>query len=39
MKKLRVALAHDYFFAYGGAERVVETLHEMFPDAPVYRIR
>lgn len=36
MKNLKVALAHDYFLDYGGAERVVETLHEMFPDAPVY---
>jgi len=33
---LRVALVHDYFREYGGAERVVETLHEMFPNAPVY---
>ena len=36
MKQLRVALAHDFFVDYGGAERVVETLHEMFPNAPVY---
>ena len=36
MKQLRVALAHDFFVDYGGAERVVETLHEMFPEAPVY---
>jgi len=33
---MKVALVHDYFREYGGAERVVETLHEMFPDAPVY---
>jgi glycosyltransferase involved in cell wall biosynthesis len=35
-KKLRVALVHDYLREYGGAERVVETLHEMFPEAPLY---
>ena len=35
-KKLRVALAHDYLAEYGGAERVLEALHQMFPDAPVY---
>ena len=30
------ALAHEYFSAHGGAERVVEVLHRMFADAPVY---
>jgi glycosyltransferase involved in cell wall biosynthesis len=33
---MRVALVHDYLREYGGAERVVETLHEIFPDAPLY---
>jgi len=33
---MKVALAHDYLREYGGAERVLETLHEIFPDAPVY---
>jgi glycosyltransferase involved in cell wall biosynthesis len=33
---MKVALVHDYFREYGGAERVVEVLHEMFPEAPVY---
>ena len=36
MKNLKVALAHDYLKEYGGAERVLEALHEIFPDAPVY---
>jgi glycosyltransferase involved in cell wall biosynthesis len=35
-KRLKVALVHDYLREYGGAERVLETLHEIFPDAPVY---
>jgi len=35
-KDLKVALVHDYLREYGGAERVVEALHELFPDAPVY---
>ncbi len=35
-KDLKVALAHDYLREYGGAERVLETIHEMFPEAPVY---
>lgn len=34
--KLKVALAHDYLRDYGGAERVLEALHEIYPDAPVY---
>ncbi len=33
---MRVALVHDYLREYGGAERVLETLHEMYPDSPVY---
>ncbi len=33
---MKVALAHDYLREYGGAERVLEALHEIFPDAPVY---
>jgi glycosyltransferase involved in cell wall biosynthesis len=36
MKKLRVALVHDYIKEYGGAERVLEVLCEMYPDAPIY---
>ncbi len=33
---MKVALAHDYLREYGGAERVLEVLHEIWPDAPVY---
>jgi glycosyltransferase involved in cell wall biosynthesis len=33
---MKVALVHDYLREYGGAERVVEDLHEIFPEAPVY---
>lgn len=36
LKSLKIALAHDYLREYGGAERVVEALHEIFPDAPLY---
>src|SRR5688572_29060507 len=35
-KHLRVALVHDYLNQYGGAERVLEELHALFPTAPVY---
>lgn len=34
-EKLRVAIVHDWLVG-GGAELVVEQLHELFPDAPVY---
>ncbi len=33
---MKVALVHDYLIEYGGAERVLEALHEIFPDAPLY---
>jgi glycosyltransferase involved in cell wall biosynthesis len=33
---MKLALAHEYFVAHGGAERVVETFHRMWPEAPVY---
>lgn len=33
---MKVALVHDYLKEYGGAERVLEALHEIFPKAPVY---
>jgi glycosyltransferase involved in cell wall biosynthesis len=33
---LKVALVHDYISEYGGAERVLEALCEMFPEAPIY---
>jgi len=33
---MKVALVHDYLREYGGAERVLEALHEVYPDAPVY---
>lgn len=32
---MRVALVHDYLTQYGGAERVLEVLHGMYPNAPV----
>src|SRR5258708_1072002 len=34
--RMSLALAHEYFSAHGGAERVVEVLHRMYPYAPVY---
>ncbi|MDE2312359.1 MAG: glycosyltransferase [Patescibacteria group bacterium] len=36
LSELNIALAHDSFTQLGGAERVVEALHELFPQAPVF---
>lgn len=33
---MKIALVHDYIKEYGGAERVLEALHKLFPKAPVY---
>jgi glycosyltransferase involved in cell wall biosynthesis len=33
---MKLALAHEYFAARGGAEHVVDVLHGMWPEAPVY---
>jgi glycosyltransferase involved in cell wall biosynthesis len=33
---MKVALVHDFLLEYGGAERVLEVLHEMYPEAPLY---
>ncbi|MDP2637438.1 MAG: glycosyltransferase [Candidatus Levybacteria bacterium] len=33
---MKIALVHDYIKEYGGAERVLEALTEIFPDAPIY---
>jgi glycosyltransferase involved in cell wall biosynthesis len=35
---MKVALAHDSFTQLGGAERVLDALHELFPDAPVFTL-
>jgi glycosyltransferase involved in cell wall biosynthesis len=33
---LRVGLVHDYLTQFGGAERVLVALHELFPSAPIF---
>lgn len=33
---MKIALVHDYLREYGGAERVLEVLHELYPNAPLY---
>ncbi|HKP53680.1 MAG TPA: glycosyltransferase [Chloroflexia bacterium] len=33
---MNIALAHDDLIQYGGAERVVDVLHDIYPAAPLY---
>ncbi len=35
---MRIALVHDYLKEYGGAERVLLALHEIYPQAPIMTI-
>lgn len=35
---LRIALAHDSFTQLGGAERLVDAFHEIYPEAPVFTL-
>ncbi|KKS30960.1 hypothetical protein A2380_03995 [candidate division WWE3 bacterium RIFOXYB1_FULL_43_24] len=36
MKQPKIAFVHDYLLNYGGAEKVLEALLEMYPESPVY---
>ncbi len=38
LKNLKVALVHDFLNQYGGAERVLGVIHEMFPETPIYTL-
>lgn len=33
---MKIALVHDYLNQYGGAERVLDAIHDVYPSAPVY---
>jgi glycosyltransferase involved in cell wall biosynthesis len=34
--EMHIAIVHDYLIDFGGAERVLLALHEIYPDAPIY---
>lgn len=38
MRAMKVALVHDFLVKMGGAERVLEVLADMYPDAPIYTL-
>ena len=33
---MKVALVHDYMREFGGAERVLRVLADIYPEAPIY---
>jgi hypothetical protein len=35
---MKIALVHDFLVRYGGAERVLNVLSEMYPEAPIYTL-
>lgn len=35
---MKIALVHDFFCNLGGSDAVVQALHQLFPDAPVYTL-
>lgn len=35
---MNIALVHDWIISYGGAERVLEQLHAIWPSAPIYTL-
>ena len=35
---MKLAIVHEYLNQYGGGERVMEALHELYPEAPVFTL-
>lgn len=35
---MKVAIMHDWFSSYAGADRLTDQLHHVFPDAPIYTL-
>lgn len=33
---MKIAITHDYLNQYGGGERTLEAVHEIWPEAPIY---
>lgn len=36
--KIKVAIVHDFLTYWGGAEQVLKSLHNIFPDAPIFTL-
>ena len=37
-KKLKIAIVHDWLVTYAGAEKVLESIIELYPDADLYSL-
>ena len=37
-KKPKIAIVHDFLTYFGGAEKVLLSLHDLYPDAPIYTL-
>ena len=35
-RTVNVAIVYDWLVLYGGADRAVEQMHQLFPNAPIY---
>lgn len=38
LEDMKVAIVHDWLVTYAGADRVVDQLHQIFPNAPIYAL-
>ena len=38
IQEKKVAIVHDFLLAFGGAERVLQSLSELYPEAPIYTL-
>ncbi|MDD3190332.1 MAG: glycosyltransferase [Candidatus Pacebacteria bacterium] len=37
-KKIKVAIVHDFLTYFGGAEQVLKSMHNLYPEAPIYTL-
>lgn len=35
---MKIAIVHDFLTKIGGAEKVLQTIHEIYPEAPIYTL-
>ncbi len=38
LKRPKIAIAHDFLTYFGGAEQVLRSLHNLYPEAPIYTL-
>ncbi|HMR55240.1 MAG TPA: glycosyltransferase [Candidatus Doudnabacteria bacterium] len=37
-EQVKIVLAHDSFTQFGGGERVIKAIHEVYPESPIYAL-